>query len=571
MDLQEPLDELARPPTRFHHDLTFPPPERIRVYDDTLRDGEQMPGVAIAPAAKFELARALSDIGVHIMDVGFPAVSESERETLRLVLEGRRRGEIRADLPGKRGGEGDLPTGWGGEITPVELQEPLAELARDPKRFSHDLRFPPAEKIRIYDDTLRDGEQMPGVAITPRDKYELARMLSDIGVHIMDVGFPSVSEGERETLRLVLEGRKRGELRADLEVVCMMRSTKGDIDATMRVIDKLGHKREDVTYFIFTSASDLHVKYKLGKTLLHRDGIPESEWLELPVSYYREANLRMMCEAISYAREQGATSIEFGGEDGSRADVDYIAEIHREGLKAGGTRPSTPDTVGCYSPFAVREYIPAIKAAAPDAPLVVHFHNDLGLGAWNTVMALGSGAEVFTTSVNGIGERTGNAPMHQVLLQLRYLFGIDLPGFKYDKLRTLARSLERMSGIPVQPTEPGIGLDVFSHESGIHTAGLLIHPAIYQFIPPSDLGAEITYVYGKHSGALVIEHALRHAGIAPEPELVAKVLAEVKRIREERAERSDFSDFHRRYYDHLNRMGLTAEEVVDIARALTAN
>ena len=350
----------------------------------------------------------------------------------------------------------------------------------------------------------------------------------------------------------------------------MMRSTKGDIDATMRVIDKLGHKRDDVTYFIFTSASDLHVKYKLGKTLLHRDGIPESEWLELPVSYYREANLRMMCEAIKYAREQGATSIEFGGEDGSRADVDYIAEIHREGLKAGGTRPSTPDTVGCYSPFAVREYIPTIKAAAPDAPLVVHFHNDLGLGAWNTVMALGSGAEVFTTSVNGIGERTGNAPMHQVLMQLRYLFGIEIPGFKYDKLRALARSLERMSGIPVQPTEPGIGLDVFSHESGIHTAGMLIHPAIYQFISPADLGAEITYVYGKHSGALVIEHALRHAGIAPEPELVAKVLAEVKRIREERAERSDFSDFHRRYYDHLNRMGLSADEVVDIAKALTA-
>jgi len=111
---------------------------------------------------------------------------------------------------------------------------------------------------------------------------------------------------------------------------------------------------------------------------------------------------------------------------------------------------------------------------------------------------------------------------------------------------------------------------VFSHESGIHTAGMLIHPAIYQFLPPSDLGAEITYVYGKHSGALVIEHALRGAGIRPEPELVAKVLAEVKRIREERAERSDFSEFHKQYYDHLNRMGLTAEEVVEIAQALTA-
>jgi isopropylmalate/homocitrate/citramalate synthase len=450
----------------------------------------------------------------------------------------------------------------------VQLQEPLEELARDPKSFSHDLTFPPAEKIRVYDDTLRDGEQMPGVAITPKDKYELARTLSDIGIHIMDVGFPSVSEGERETLRLVLEGRKRGELRADLEVVCMMRSTKADIDATMRVIDELGYLRNEVTYFIFTSASDLHVKYKLGKTLLRREGIPESEWLELPVSFYRDANLRMMCEAISYARDQGAVSIEFGGEDGSRADVDYIGEIHRQGLKAGGTRPSTPDTVGCYSPFAVREYIPAIKAAAPDAPLVVHFHNDLGLGAWNTVMALGSGAEVFTTSVNGIGERTGNAPMHQVLMQLRYLFGIEIPHFKYERLRELARQLERISGIPVQPTEPGIGLNVFTHESGIHTAGMLIHPAIYQFMPPADLGEEIKYVYGKHSGAVVVEHALRHAGIAPEPELVARVLAEVKRIREERAERSDFSDFQRRYYDHLNRMGLTGPEVVDIARAL---
>src|SRR4030088_2987784 len=304
----------------------------------------------------------------------------------------------------------------------------------------------------------------------------------------------------------------------------MMRSAKSDIDATMRVIDALGYKRNEVTYFIFTSASDLHVKYKLGKTLLNREGIPESEWLDLPVSYYRDANLRMMCEAIRYAREQGAESIEFGGEDGSRADVDYIAEIHREGLKAGGTRPSTPDTVGCYSPFAVREYIPAIKAAAPDAPLVVHFHNDLGLGAWNTVMALGCGAEVFTTSVNGIVELTGNAPMHQVLLQLRYLFGIEIPNFRYDRLRDLARRVEILSGIPVQPTEPGIGRNVFTHETGIHAAGMLIHPAIYQLIPPRDLGAEIEYVYGKHSGALVIEHALDEAGVHADSRLVHQVL-----------------------------------------------
>jgi isopropylmalate/homocitrate/citramalate synthase len=455
-------------------------------------------------------------------------------------------------------------------VQPVHLQEPLEELARDPRRFGHDLSFPPAERIRVYDDTLRDGEQMPGVAFSPQVKYELARALSDLGVHIMDVGFPSVSPSERETLKLILEGRRRGELRHDLEVLCMMRSTRGDIDATMRVMDELGYPRNEVTYFIFTSASDLHLKYKLGKTLLAREGIPASEWLELPVDFYRDANLRMMNEAIAYARDQGAEEIEFGGEDGSRADVDYIARIHREGLAAGGTRPSTPDTVGCYSPYAVREYIPAIKAAAPDAPLVVHFHNDLGIGAWNTVVALGSGADVFTTSVNGIGERTGNAPMHEVLLQLRYLFGIEIPGFRYERLRDLALQMERLSGIPVKPTDPGIGRNVFSHESGIHTAGMLIHPAIYQFIPPADLGADIEYVYGKHSGALAIEHALRQAGVPAEPELVGRVMEEVKRVREERAARADFSQFQHLYQEHLDGLGVTAGEVAEIARALRA-
>src|ERR1700730_3900223 len=453
---------------------------------------------------------------------------------------------------------------------PVDLQEPLEELARTPSRFQHDLSFPPAEKIRVYDDTLRDGEQMPGVAISPGDKYELARALSEIGVHIMDVGFPAVSESERETLRRVLEGRRRGELREGLEVVCMMRSTPADIDATMRVMDELGHPRDAVTYFIFTSASDLHVKYKLGRTLLAREGIPASEWLELPVEFYRDANLRMMCDAIRYAREQGATQIEFGGEDGSRADVEYIKRMHVEGMAAGGTRPSTPDTVGCYSPYAVRDYIGQLKAATPEAPLVVHFHNDLGLGAWNTVTALGSGADVFTTSVNGIGERSGNAPMHQVLLQLRYLFEIEIPGFRYEKLRELARHLERVSGVLVQPTEPGIGLNVFSHESGIHTAGMLIHPAIYQFIPPADFGEEVRYVYGKHSGALVIEHALSANHVPHDADRVMKVMKEVKRIREERAESADFAAFTNAYYNHLEGMSVSEEEVVEIATALAA-
>jgi 2-isopropylmalate synthase len=451
---------------------------------------------------------------------------------------------------------------------PTDLREPLDELVRPPGRFDHDLHFPPPERIRVYDDTLRDGEQMPRVAFSPRVKYELATALSDIGVHIMDVGFPAVDEAERETLKLVLDGRRRGEIRSDLEVLCMMRSTPSDIDATMAALDVMGHPRDEVGYFIFTSASDLHLKYKIGRTLLQREGIPLQEWLERPVSFYRDANLRMLCDAIRYARDAGARVIEFGGEDGSRADPDYIVRIHREGLAAGGTRPSTPDTVGCYSPYAVREYISAIKAGAPDVPLVVHFHNDLGLGAWNTVVALGSGAEIFTTSVNGIGERTGNVPMHQVLLQLRYLFGIEIPGFRYDRLRDLARRMERASGIPVQPTEPGIGHNVFTHESGIHTAGMLIHPAIYQFIPHADLGADIEYVYGKHSGTMVVERALTNGGIPHDARLVQRVTAEVKRLREERAATEDHSAFVADHYRHLDGMGVSLEEVLGIARAL---
>ncbi len=452
----------------------------------------------------------------------------------------------------------------------VQLQESAELLARSPQDFAHNLHFPAPERIRVYDDTLRDGEQMPGVAFSPALKFEIARRLSDIGVHCMDIGFPAVAPSERETLKLVLNGRRKGELREDLEIVCMMRASRADIETTVRAVEEIGFPADAITYLIFTSASDLHIKYKLGRSLLQRDGLSGEEWLRLPLQYYRDANLRLIGEAIGFARSLGAREIEFGGEDGSRADISYLIRLHQVAQASGATRVALADTVGCYSPFAVRDQVKRASAGTPDIPFGLHFHNDLGIGAWNTVTGLGSGAVYFMTSVNGIGERTGNAPMHQVVMQLRYLFGIELPGFKYDKLRDLARFMECASGIPVQPTEPGIGLNVFSHESGIHTAGMLIHPSIYQFIPPGDWGAQVAYVYGKHSGALSIEHALRSAKIDCTPELVMSVMTEVKRIREERAERADFDDFHRTYYRHLADLGVSVEEVVELGKALSS-
>src|SRR5687767_4353482 len=220
----------------------------------------------------------------------------------------------------------------------VELREPLDDLIAPPQRYTSSTRFPRAKEIRLYDTTLRDGEQTPGVAFTPEQKYELAVMLSEAGLHMLDVGFPSAAPSERRALALILEGKRKGAIRPDVEIVVMCRSNRRDIDATLDILRDLGARPSDVSFFIFTSGSDLHLKYKIGKTLLQREGRKPEEWLELPVSFYREANIKMSCEAIRHARSRGVETVEFGGEDGSRADVDYLIELARCCYDAGGAR-----------------------------------------------------------------------------------------------------------------------------------------------------------------------------------------------------------------------------------------
>ncbi|HXW77648.1 MAG TPA: hypothetical protein VEJ20_09570, partial [Candidatus Eremiobacteraceae bacterium] len=145
------------------------------------------------------------------------------------------------------------------------LREPIERLIRDPKEFTGGVSFPDPAEIRIYDETLRDGEQMPGVCYTPAQKLEIARELAGIGVHVMSVGFPAASEGDRRTLQLVMEAKRRGEL-GDVEIVVMCRSNRGDIDVTVKTLRDAGVEPREVTFFIFTSGSDLHLKYKIGKT-----------------------------------------------------------------------------------------------------------------------------------------------------------------------------------------------------------------------------------------------------------------------------------------------------------------
>ncbi len=457
----------------------------------------------------------------------------------------------------------------------VELREPLESLICFPKTFTAGTAFPRAAEIRLYDTTLRDGEQTPGVAFSPEQKYELACLLSDAGIHIIDMGFPSAAGSERRALEMILEGKNKGRLRSDLEIIVMCRSNARDIDITIETLERMGARPDDVTFFIFTSGSDLHLKYKIGKTLLQLEGRKPEEWLEQPVSFYRQANISMATKAIAHARSRGVEQIEFGGEDGSRADVSYLIDLAKACYDAGGTRYSFPDTVGFFAPEGVDFYVPKLVAAFPDKPLVIHFHNDFGLGAFNTVRALHHGATIPTCTVNGVGERAGNAPLHTTVMILKELYGITIPGFRYDMLWTLRRKVEEFSGLPVGATEPIIGHNVFSHETGIHTAGITIHPAIYQVIEPESVGGHLRFLFGKHSGAMAIEAVLlRHKdeltaeGVEVTPRLVQMLLRLVKEVREKKAIVSQHLDGVHNYYAHLDRLGLTEEDLVAYARVL---
>jgi isopropylmalate/homocitrate/citramalate synthase len=457
----------------------------------------------------------------------------------------------------------------------MELREPIERLIRDPKEFTRSVPFPDPSEIRIYDETLRDGEQMPGVCYTPQQKLEIAKALSAIGVHIMSVGFPAASEGDRRTLQLVMDAKRRGEL-GQTEIVVMCRSNRKDIDITAQTLRDVGVEPKDVTFFIFTSGSDLHLKYKIGKTLLRFEGRDESEWLDQPLEFYRNANVRLQCDAISYARELGVERIEFGAEDGSRGDVDYFISYFKAGMAAGGTRPAWPDTVGCLTPEAMRWYGTRIVSSMPKGlPMVAHLHNDYGLGTINAITATSCGFKVISVTANGYGERAGNVKLHEYAVAMRVLYGVEIPGFKYEKLRELARFMEKMSGIPMQQHEPIIGEKVFAHESGIHTHGVLIDRRIYEAVPTELVGAHTSFVFGKHSGVSLVEDTLRksseklaQSGIEVTSQLAHQVTDEIKRLREERAASSSSEETIALYEDAMRKLSISEEDVVDIAIAL---
>ena len=458
----------------------------------------------------------------------------------------------------------------------VNLREPLDELLRQPRTYTSHLAFPDPAGIYLYDDTLRDGEQMPGVAFSPEQKVELAALLADIGIDVMDVAFPVSSESDRKALDLILRARREGRIDPRADILAMCRAVTGDIDCVLEVVTRAGCRPSDVSVLILSTMSDLHLKYKLGRALLKREGRDESTWLDTPVAFYREANIRLITDAIRYARSRGIERIEFAAEDASRGDLAYGIEWANACIEAGGTRFCFSDTCGVFTPEGVDHYFPrlveALGVRGGRVQLTAHFHNDFGLGAINTVRAVMHGATHPSLTANGIGERAGNTSIHQFVMVLKELYGVTLPRFKYERLHELRSAVERASGIPIQPHEPIIGEGVFSHESGIHTAAILVHPAIYQFIRETDVGGTHRFVFGKHSGTAAVEAVLaahepllRANGLVVNEELVNRVLDRVKALREAAIRTGDQARAVETYYDNYQRLGVSEAALIELA------
>jgi 2-isopropylmalate synthase len=457
----------------------------------------------------------------------------------------------------------------------IELKEPLHELLQQPQTFTQHLKFPPADQIWLYDDTLRDGEQMPGVAFSPQQKLHLAGLLSDIGIDVMDIAFPVSSASDQEALKLVLKAKQAGKLKKGLDILLMCRAVNGDIDCVLRCVEEAGGKPSDVSVLILSTLSDLHLKYKLGRALLKQEGRPESEWLETPLSFYRQANIRMITQAIQYARNKGLEKIEFAAEDASRGDLAYALEWAEACMSAGGTRFCFSDTCGVFTPEGVDHYFPALVeklgVRKGRVQLTAHFHNDFGLGAINTVRAVLHGATHPSITANGIGERAGNTSLHQFVMVLKELYGVTLPRLNYARLHELRQAVELASGVAIMPHEPIIGEGVFSHESGIHTAGMLIHPAIYQFIREEAVGGTHRFVFGKHSGAGAVEEVLkRHQnlllaqGITLTDDLVKQALEKVKEVRASMIQDGHTEKTVQKYYQDYEKLGISESGLVEL-------
>ncbi|WP_456409103.1 2-isopropylmalate synthase [Caldithrix abyssi] len=352
-----------------------------------------------------------------------------------------------------------------------------------------------SEKIIIFDTTLRDGEQSPGASLNIAEKVEIARQLARLKVDVIEAGFPVSSPAQFEAVK-----RIAGEVPAI--IAGLARAKEGDIKAAYQALKEAPRKR----IHTFSSTSDYHILGKFGSS---RYGQTLAE--------KRKTVIQMSIDAVQYARTF-CDDVEFSAEDAGRTDIGYLAEVIEAAIEAGATTVNIPDTTGYTLPDEFAEKIRQLKKRVKNierAVISVHCHNDLGLAVANSLAAVQAGARQVECTVNGIGERAGNASLEEFVMALNVRKDI-LPFYTAINTREIynaSRMVSTFTGFPVQPNKAIVGKNAFAHESGIHQDGVLKDRNTYEIMKPEDVGVSSSkIVLGRHSGRHGLKARLQELG-----------------------------------------------------------
>ena len=368
------------------------------------------------------------------------------------------------------------------------------------------------EKVYIFDTTLRDGEQAPGFSMTTQEKLQMAQQLAKLNVDIIEAGFAAASKGDWEAINLIAREVKG-------PVICSLaRALEKDIEAAGSALKPAERKR----IHTFIATSPIHMKYKLKMS-------PE-EVLERAV------------KAVKYAKNF-TDDVEFSCEDATRSERDFLYKIIEEVIKAGATVINIPDTVGYAIPDEFYNLIKGIKENVPNidkAIISVHCHDDLGLATANSLMAVLAGARQVECTINGIGERAGNASLEEVVMALKVRkdhFGGLYTDINTPEIYKTSRLLCRITGTFVQPNKAIVGDNAFAHESGIHQHGVLAKRETYEIMKPEDVGfPRSKIVLGKHSGRHALKAKLKELGYEVDEETLNKLFEKFKALADQKKE-----------------------------------
>ena len=368
--------------------------------------------------------------------------------------------------------------------------------------------------VNVFDTTLRDGEQSPGVNLNQLEKIEIAKQLERFGVDIMEAGFPASSQGDFESVRAIARTIKNA------SVTGLARATKADIDVSWDALKEA----EEPRLHLFLATSPIHMKYKLNKT-------PE-EVMNLAV------------EMVSYAREK-FPQLEWSAEDASRSDLDFLVKIIEKVIDAGATVINLPDTVGYATPEEYGYIFKYVKENVPNIDKVIlsaHCHDDLGMAVANSLAAIQNGATQIEGTINGIGERAGNASLEEIAVALN----IRKDNYPYttnlilNEIKRTSDLVSRFTGMAIAPNKAIIGKNAFAHESGIHQDGVLKHASTYEIITPELVGVKSnSLVLGKHSGRHAFKDKIEQMGFHLSAEKLMEAFVTFKQLTDRKKEVTD--------------------------------